>query len=60
MGEAAPAATGLFAGWWNLPYDQEYAKTVWQWFIIMNVLQIILFFVVADNHPLPARFAKEL
>ena len=61
MGEAAQAvAIGLFAGWRNLPYDQEYAKTVLQWFIIMNVVQIILFFVVAENHPLPARFAKEL
>lgn len=39
MGETAQAvATGLFAGWRNLPYDQEYAKTVLQWFIIMNVI----------------------
>jgi hypothetical protein len=26
----------------------------------MNVVQIILFFVVAENHPLPSRFAKKL
>ena len=26
--EAQVAAKGLFAGWWNLPYDEEYAKTV--------------------------------
>jgi hypothetical protein len=53
-------ATGYFAAWWNLPFDEEYSKTVFQWFIIMNVLQFFLFFVVAENHPLPAKLAAKL
>lgn len=53
-------ATGLFAAWWNLPYDPEFAKTVWQCILYTNIFQFILFFVIAENHPIPARFAKQL
>ena len=53
-------ATGYFAGWWNLPYDQEFAKTVWQCVLYTNLLQFFLFFVLAERHPLPSSLAKKL